>query len=286
MACGYLRSRARRSVGSGTSARTLRRMDKLTMILDARPAVDGWVSRGRAVEIPQPGSELSEDDTLWRWLPMSELARVALVAASEHLQLVGECVERRRLYVTASHTALRAALLGAASAVWLLGPTDSQERRQRGLRSASEWYRRKAQADEILLDSCPPDQRAQLSLQIEHSQDRCRESRSLWMATDTLTARESPNATKVIDWVAGSLFAEDQNKQTNLRLHWAALSGDAHALGWQLLSRRTAPMTRTDTRLHETAVRSEIDHVADPYMAAFTVSRRGWSLFDQRCSED
>lgn len=256
------------------------------MILNTRPAVDGWVYRGRTVETPQPGSQLSDDDKLWPWLPTSESARVALVAASEHLQLVGECVERRRLYVTASHTALRAALVGAASAVWVLAPTDGQERRQRGLRSAYEWYRRKAQADELLLDLCPPDQRTRLSHQIQHSQDRLGESKSLWTATDTLKAGESPTATKVIDWVARSVFDEDKGKQTGLRVHWAAMSGDAHALGWQLLARRTAPFTPTGTRLHETAVQSEIDHVADPYLAAFTVLRRGWSLFDQRSSDD
>lgn len=261
-------------------------MDQFTIILETRPPVDGWVYRGRTIEPPQPGSELADDDKLWPWLPTSELARLALVAASEHLQLVGECVERRRLYVTALHTALRAALLGAASAVWLLGPTDSQERRQRGLRSASEWYRRKAQADERRLETCPPDQRAQLSLQVQYSHDRCRESKSLWTATDTLNARESPKDTQIIEWVARSMFAKDQNKQTSLRVHWAEMSGDAHALGWQLLSRRTAPMTRTDIRLHETAVRSEISHLAEPYMAAFTVLRSGWSLFDQRSSED
>lgn len=261
-------------------------MDEFTMILETRPAVDGWVYRGRTLETAQPGSDLSDDDKLWPWLPTSESARLALVAASEHLQLVVECVERRRLYVTASHTALRAALLGAVTAVWLLRPTDSQERRQRGLRSASEWYRRKAQADELLLDSCPADQRAQLSLQIQHSRDRFRESRSLWTATETLQARETPKDTKIIEWVASSMFAEDKNKQTSLRFHWAAMSGDAHALGWQLLMRRTVPMTRSDSRLHETAVQSEIGHVADPYMAAFTVLRRGWSLFDQRSSED
>ncbi|MTV27951.1 hypothetical protein FTX61_21420 [Nitriliruptoraceae bacterium ZYF776] len=228
---------------------------------------------------------MADDDKLWPWLPTSELARLALVAASEHLQLVGECVERQRLYVTASHTALRAALLGAASAVWLLGPTDGEERRQRGLRSASEWYRRKAQADELLLEACPPDQRAQLSLQIQYLQDRCRESRALWTTTATLTARETPKDTQVIHWVALVMFAQDKNKQRSLRVLWAEMSGDAHALGWQLLSRRTAPMTRSDIRLHETAVLSEISHLAEPYMGAFTLLKRGWSLFDQRCSE-
>lgn len=256
------------------------------MILETRPVADGWVYRGRTIERPQPGSELSDDDKLWPWLPTSELARLALVSASEHLQLVGECVERRRLYVTASHTALRAALLGASSAVWLLGPSDSQERRQRGLRSASEWYRRKAQADELLLGSVSPDQRAKLSLQIQHSRNRYRESRMLWTATDTLTAGERPADTKVIEWVARFMFAAEENKEAGLCSHWASMSGDAHALGWQLLTRRTAPMSATDTRLHETAVKSEIGHVTDPYMAAFTVLRRGWSLFDQRSSED
>lgn len=175
-------------------------MDALTMILDTCPVVDAWVYRGRKVETPQRGSELSDDDKAWPWLPTSELARLALMAASEHLQLVGECAECRRLYVTASHTPLRAALLAASSAVWLLGPSDGQERRQRGLRSASGWYRRKAQADELLLGSISRHQRAQLSLQIQHARDRSRESRALWTATDSLTAAEIPADTKVIEW--------------------------------------------------------------------------------------
>jgi hypothetical protein len=260
-------------------------VDQLTMILQTRPTVDGWVFRGRTVEVPEPESELADDDRTWPWRPTSEVARIALLAASEHLQLVGECVERRRLFVGAAHTALRGALLGAAHAVWTLAPQSAKERQQRGLRSATEWYRRMAQADEIQLAVCPEDQLALLQERIEHTRERYGESRALWSATDSLSARGRPTDTDIIDWVARFLFEHELGKRTAMRLQWAEMSGDAHALGWQLLKRRTSPMIPADARLHETAVRSDLDHLAEPYMAAYTILRRGWSFFDQRASD-
>lgn len=260
-------------------------MDPVTQqILDTRQRVDAWVSRGRLVEDPQPGSELAEDNKTWPVLGAAEVTRRALLAATEHLQLVGETVERRRLYASALHTPLRGALLGAATAVWVVGPDDATERRQRALRVATEFYRRMAQRDSMLMSVCPADQRHLLNEQIEHSTMRESECRQLWGPTATLSAKERPEDTNVIHRVADTLFADDTGKSASIKVQWAELSGDAHALGWQLLARRTAPMTRHPSGLRSTAVLSQIEHLGEPYLAAYAVLQRGWSFFDQRCT--
>lgn len=259
-------------------------MDLRQQVLQTRPTVDGWVFRARSTEEPQPGAQLETDDRVWPARRVSETARLALVASSEHLQLACQVVDGPRGYATALHTVLRGALLGAATAVWTLGPDDAQERQQRGLRSAAEWYRRKAQYDETCRPHCPPADLAILDDQIQYSKDQRAGVEALWAATPTITARESPKDTKVIDWVADFLFADDAVRATSIRRHWSELSGDAHALGWQLVSRRTSPLLREPGGFRVTATEGTINHIADPYLAAFTVAKWGWGLFDRRCT--
>ena len=129
------------------------------------------------------------------------------------------------------------------------------------------------------------DQTLMLREQIDHSKTRQAECHGLWARTGTLTEKEKPEDTKIINWVADALYGSEPDTSVSIRVQWAEMSGDAHALGWQLLSRRTTPMTRTRSGLHETAVLSDLRHVAEPYLAAYSVLRRGWSYFDQRCTE-
>lgn len=259
-------------------------MDLQGQVLKTRSTVDGWVLRASVPEEPQPGAELEADDRVWPARRVSETARLALVASSEHLQLACQVVDGPRGYVTALHSVLRGALLGAVTAVWTLGPDDALERQQRGLRSAAEWYRRKAQSDEASRPHCPASDLVTLEAQIQYSRSQQKGVESLWAPTPTLTAGERPKDTKVLNWVADFLFADDLVKATSIRRYWSELSGDAHALGWQLVSRRTSPLRREHGGFHVTGVEGSIAHVADPYLAAFTVLRRGWSLFDQRCT--
>ena len=186
--------------------------------------------------------------------------------------------------MTALHTVLRGALLGAATAVWTLGPDDAIERQQRALRLAKLWYQRKAQYDETCRPHCPPEDLPILNHQIQHSKEQRAKVRALWAATSTITAIEEPTDTKVINWVADFLFGDDAVKATSIRGYWSELSGDAHALGWQLVSRRTSPLLRESGGFRVTSAEGGIDHVADPYLAAFAVAKRGWSLFDRRCT--
>lgn len=80
------------------------------------------------------------------------------------------------------------------------------------------------------------------------------------------------------------MIANDLAEATFIRRDWAEHSGDAHALGWQLLARRTAPMKRDGSGFRVTAAEAGIEQVADPSLAAFAVLKRGWGLFDQRCT--
>jgi hypothetical protein len=260
-------------------------VDLRRRVLETRATVDGWVHRARSVEEPQPGAELQKDDRVWPPRRVSETARLALVASSEHLQLACQVVDGPRGYATAVHTVLRGALLGAATGVWVLGPDLAAERQQRGLRLAAEWYRRKAQYDATCRPHCPTEDLATLEAQIQYSKEQQAKVEDLWASTPTITARENPKDTKVINWVADFMFGYDEARATSVRRYWSELSGDAHALGWQLVSRRTSPLLREPGGFHVTSAEGSLRHIADPYLAAFTVLKRGWGLFDQRCTQ-
>ncbi len=261
-----------------------RPVDCKDQVLATRTAVDAWVQRASSLEEPQPGSDLESDDRIFPARRVSETARLALIASSEHLQLACQVVDGPRGYATALHTVLRGALLGAATAVWLVGPSDPHERQQRALRHAREWYRRMAQYSETCRPHCPPQDVPRLDEQIDHAKEQAAAVRGLWRASSTLTADHQPRDTEIIGWVADFLFATDLDRATTIRRDWAEHSGDAHALGWQLVTRRTSPMRREPGVYRITMSQADVDRLADPYLAAFAVLRRGWSYFDQRCT--
>ena len=70
---------------------------------------------------------------------------------------------------------------------------------------AAEWYRRKAQYDETCRPHCPTEDLSTLDDQIQYSEEQQEKVKALWAGTPTITARESPNDTKVINWVADFL---------------------------------------------------------------------------------
>lgn len=259
-------------------------MDLRQQVLGTRTTVDGWVLRARTAEEPQPGAELQADDRIWPARRVSETARLALVGASEHLQLACQVVDGPRGYATALHTVLRGALLGAVTAVWVLGPPEADERQQRGLRLAAKWYGRKAQYDEACRPHCPPEDLSVLNDQVQHSKAQAAMVKALWTATPTMTEAQSPSDTQVMEWVADYMFGNDEARAASIMRYWSELSGDAHALGWQLVSRRTSPLMREPGGFRLASTEADISHIADPYLASFTVLKRGWSLFDQRCS--
>jgi hypothetical protein len=103
------------------------------------PDLDGWFARSSAgVEVPQPGSELDEDDKLYPPSPISEVARLSLTLAIDHLRMVRIVTDKRQLFSSATFTTLRGALVAAAQGVWILESDNRAVRRARGLTVVAE----------------------------------------------------------------------------------------------------------------------------------------------------
>lgn len=66
------------------------------------------------------------------------------------------------------------------------------------------------------------------------------------------------------------------------RLLWSQLSGDAHALTWQLVGRSTF-MQRVGGGIAGFAASGDLVELADLFGTCYRLTRRGWSLFDRRC---
>lgn len=102
--------------------------------------LERWQARGATTERPQPGSELAVDDVVFPRHPISEVARMSLALSSEHLRLARDAMEAGQLYPSAHFTVLRSGLVGAAQAVWVLGPAERNDRRERGLTVLAEMH--------------------------------------------------------------------------------------------------------------------------------------------------
>jgi hypothetical protein len=130
------------------------RMDYLKVFQSAQPELERW--RRRQVrnppEEPERHSELAEDDKAFRYQRISEMTRISLISAGEHLRLVWDGLDRHNLYSTAQHTAVRGALVGAAQAVWITAPDDRATRRRRGHAVIAESYEQLRKAQQRTLD--------------------------------------------------------------------------------------------------------------------------------------
>lgn len=245
------------------------------------PYLDVWRARSRSAERPERESELEADAHIWTWHPPYEVARQSLIAAVQHLNLARTAIEAHEIYPTSHFTVLRGALVGAAQAVWLLAPDDALERQQRALRVIDEWYRRRTQYNNAIDPvSLSDEDQARLRDQTSHLDERRRHARRLWTRTDTLGAGEGLNLTRVITWASVDSFA-DPAQQAHARLLWNLMSGDAHALGWPL-TLRGRDWAKDRDGLGVAAASGDLLDVAQPYVASFRLTKRGWSLFDRR----
>ncbi|WP_444963926.1 hypothetical protein [Nocardiopsis sp. M1B1] len=89
----------------------------LTQILDTASDLNRWRLRAHRVEEPQRGSELGVDDQIFERMAISQLARLSLIAAGEHLRLALDAINAQQLYPSSHFTVLRGALVGASQAV-------------------------------------------------------------------------------------------------------------------------------------------------------------------------
>lgn len=258
-------------------------LEALRSIRASYEELDRWRARSRGVERPERGSDLSSDEAIWPYLDPAEVARQSLVSATQHLNLARAAVEAGEVFPTAHYSVLRGALVGGSMAVWVLGPDVAVDRQQRALRVVNEFYKRALQYhDEIrpYVDMSHPDA-AQWVDAGEHMRRRRAEARAKWTSAGGLTEGQVLEMTAVVRAVAASVFGE--REAFDVRLLWRQLSGDAHALTWQMLGRSNLAQN-VGGGMAEFAAGGNLVELSDAFGKVHRLTKRGWSLFDRRCT--
>lgn len=256
--------------------------DALASIRLAYEDLDRWRARSRGVERPEPGSELAGDEAVWPYLDPAEVARQSLVSATQHLNLARAAIEAGEVFPTAHFSVLRGALVGSSMAVWVLGPDPAVDRQQRALRVVEEFYKRALQYHDDIrphVDVSHPDAAQWLDAG-EHTRRRRAEARARWRAADGLKEGQALEMTSIVRVVSEFVFAPQE--ALNVRLLWRQLSGDAHALTWQLVG-RSSHAQHVGGGMAEFAAGGDLVELADVFGKVFSLTKRGWSLFDRRC---
>jgi hypothetical protein len=249
----------------------------LTQMLDTADDLDRWRLRAHRVEEPERGSDLALDDEIFQRMAISQLARLSLVAAGEHLRLAQDAIKAKQLYPSSHFTVLRGALVGASQAVWILWPADRILRRERGLTVLTDMY---AEMDKYY--------RFLASTQIDGDDRTSLDAQRLWLSerrSDVASIRSTAatlNLTEVIGDAADYAFTDTTSRQAVRRM-WREMSADAHVLGWSLFQRTTFGPADRRTGIGEGRAPGSPEHVAEPFLASYRLLKLGWSLFDRRC---
>jgi hypothetical protein len=261
--------------------------DMLKVFRDAPPDLRRWQQRAKEVERPEPGSDLAGDDSTFSYQPISETVRLGLVSTGEHLRLVWDGLKLKHYYNMSQYSAVRAAIVGAAQAVWVLAPDESTARRERGYTVITDTYVQLCkyhelvlrQATELQLLQLTPEQEAKLRDQIVWVKSRGDAVRAL------RTDQTKLNVAAFIEAAAPVIFPGDEFRQTGLRQAWNVLSSDAHVVVWSLAMRTTfaTPADKLTGLSTGAADGRGIGGLAGWFSLAMHSLRRGWSLFDRRC---
>lgn len=260
----------------------------LNMIRATWPELDQWRLALRSVFIPTAGSELARDNLAFPPAPTSEVARLGLAVASDHLQAVRIHLDRPEGHVQvfpfAQLTLCRSALIGAAQAVWVLAPDDRAARVERGLRVAAYSYDEGRKAVGGLLEAAPQDSATgvvhQHLSQRATEVDRARASCSRW------------NTTEMVREAAEHVF-DDPVQAAAVTSVWRFGSGAAHGLlhavvggyyGIRPTPEQMASATppAADAELQVFTSGGDLHRIANAYLAVHSLSQRGWELLRQR----
>jgi hypothetical protein len=244
------------------------------------PDLERWRLRAHELERPEPGSELHDDNKSFEFHPISDVARLSLASAGEHLRLAWTSIKAGELYPSAHFTALRGALVAASQALYILGPDEASVRRSRGLAVAVEGYRRLRQFHADCLDI--PD--------LSNPEREAVQNQLRWLDTRIQGAvaagaqKGGINLTgEVIPYAAAYVYGSTPKLEHMLNLQWRQMSGDAHALGWALTLRATLGPPKRGEPLSAGTAGGSLEDIAQPFEASYRLLKNGWSLFDRRC---
>lgn len=209
--------------------------------------LDRWSARIREPFIPAPDSALAADENVFRPLPPSEMAWQGLVASVDHLRGFRAWLERGDgdLFPIATFSLLRGALVGAALAAWILAPDESDMRIGRSLAAAADWYENHSKWGLTARPLAISHEHHDATLQ--HIQRRAKEVADLRVGRTPAWPRLY--MTSVIRQANAEVWPYDDARELATLSLWQSGSGDAHALGWPLLTRSHAVVEPSDDGL-------------------------------------
>lgn len=252
--------------------------EALETIQQTLPDLDAWGARTSVPYRPGPGSALAEDDLGWPPMPLSQCAIAALASCRDHLQAVRVHIDAQNVFPFATRTLLRTAVLAGAQAVWMLAPDSALTRQQRGRTVAAEVYRRHGEflSDLQSLNGARHAGTDTVATLVAERLAELAEQRA------AAGERDQWQATKIIESAATATFGD-----TNLveaRVEWRAGSGAAHGLIWSVFGtaalRRSAVHDESADGLTAFAAGGSLDAVANTYMLAYGLARKGWLMMD------
>ena len=208
---------------------------KLRVIEATYSSLDEWAARMSTVFVPRPESELGRDDADWPYPPVSssQIAWAGLNSAREHLQAVRVHIEARQLFPLAHLSITRAALIGAAQTVWVLGPDNRAERLKRSRLLAHHAYAEHLKFLRVLqrLAEVPHEG---IDIVAAHTAERLGQIEAL---RGVVGKKVTLNTTTIIEQAAATAFG-DKRFVLVAESIWRQTSGAAHGLAWSLLGGR------------------------------------------------
>lgn len=240
-----------------------------------------WRAATRTAFRPEQNSELWVDDQDWPWFPTSTVAWTGLVSAVDNLDAIKRHLEAQVLFSVAHLASCRAALVGAAQAVWVLAPQDSKTRTKRSRTATAYMYNKHLQYLRGLQEWAATPHIGTDTV-TETVVQRARDLGEKRAADDQ---RSGLDTTRMIEVAAKEAFGNLKLTQEAI-LCWRSTSGAAHGFAWPLFGTAGTVQTKLadEDGIAEFQAGGSLERMANPFMAAFHIARQGWSLLGKRGS--
>ncbi|MEU1172114.1 hypothetical protein [Streptomyces microflavus] len=258
-----------------------------------RKAAAIWSARASGDDSGPPkveaGSSLAGDDRLFPSHPVSSVAWHGLLTAVEHLEFALDSMAKTQTaYPAAYFTVLRAGLLGAAQAVWVLEPAQRRERQMRGLEAAMTNYDEQRKMLNSLT-AADAEQQRDLDQAVARMKDRLNDVAAAAVQIGCEPAKASKIklvATDVIKEAASKALSMTGGREAEYAMHlWRMGSGHAHGHAYtRYLQIDTESLIQeADGRLwgRTTATTENLGLAAS---AVVIMTKEGFELYDRRRS--
>lgn len=241
------------------------------------PTLQDWKRQRFPTPWPELGSELHDDDQDWSALRVSEVARRGLQAATDHLLALRLHVIENQPFAFADMTLCRSALLGAATAVWVLVPPEPEVRITRARTVAFEEHKNHRTYLRELLATAPDHENTKSVLSVVES-----DYAELKVKRAEAGEGAALENTAVIREAVTAIL--DADHAVNAVLGWRSASGAAHGYAWEMLG--TAGLVQSsedfDDGTAEYSIGTPLRRWSNTYLGAFITAQRGWELLRQR----